>query len=83
MSAKERTSEKLTVVRAWEFLAMNADGYVAGSGIKEEFQGLVFAGYCAALQHIAYAMSLPVETEDIDPESEFCKTIRAKFPSPA
>lgn len=68
------------LLAVWEYLAANGDGYVSTSGLKPEFQGICFAGYCVALQHIAFALNLPVDLEDFDPYAPAAQRIRAEFP---
>jgi hypothetical protein len=71
------------LINAWNYLAENGEQFAnKESGLKEEFQPILFAGYCVALQHLAYALNLPVELEDFDEESADAKRIRKAFPVP-
>lgn len=77
MADTKRTTE------AWEYLAETAYDFVNNeSGMKEDYKPVLMAGYSVALQHLAYALGLPVETEDMEDYSPVCKRIRARFPTP-
>lgn len=68
-------------LRAWEYMAAQAEHYIdVETGLKEEYRPLAYAGYCAALSYLAYALNLPVDTEDIDENADSAKRIRGAFP---